>query len=188
MSKLIYNDFDYDTHHWSMNVDKQFVIRYEREDIYRFVIMCNPTDCRGYRLIIKYIGNDDDTNIQNTFNRKYTHKERTTLLTITSRMCTVLEMFDLITQIEVAGNNSHYFKDGITYVGTEQEPSMLHSHIICRGNPNHNYIGNVKLQGPEPGQLFNMKEGKIPWKYLDILQIKENLDNMYISIYEINYE
>jgi len=184
VGKLIYGKINYDAHHWSLNSNEQFVIKYERENIYRFVIMLNPTDCRGYRLIVKYICNNYDTNIKNTFNRKYTHEERTALLIVTSKFCTIIETFDLLTQIEVAGNNSHYFKDGITYIGTEKEPSMLHSHIICRGDPNHNYIGSVKLRGPEPGQLFNMREGKIPWSYRDAEQIIITLDNIYNSNFQ----
>lgn len=177
-SKLVYNQITYDKNHWSLKVDEEYVIRYVTENNYNFVIMCNPTDCRGYRILVKYL----DTN----FNRKYTNEERKALLNVTSNVCTILERFDLITQIEVAGNNSHYFKDGITYVGTEKEPCMLHSHIICRGNPNHNYIGNVSLRGPEPGHLFNMREGKIPWSPQDLVQITVTLDNIYESMFKSN--
>jgi hypothetical protein len=184
MSKLVHNSINYDDSHWSLKIDEQYVVRYVKERIYRFVIMLNPTDCRGYRLLIKYIGNDNDMHIKNTFNRKYTNDERKALLSITSNICTVLETFDLITQIEVAGNNSHYFDNLTTYVGTEKEPSMLHSHVICRGNPFNNYIGSVALRGPEPGQLFNMREGKIPWTYKDTLQIIVTLDNIYSSMFK----
>lgn len=52
-----------------------------------------------------------------------------------------------------------------------KEPSLIHGHVIGRGNPELCYVGAVPLGGPIPGALFNMRGEsefdspmpKIPW-------------------------
>ena len=91
MNKLIYNKIDYPSDHWAVSLqesEKKYFVRYVKEKSYNFRVMLNPTDCRGYRTIITYIGNDSNMDITCTFNRKYTHEERVALLTVTSKICT----------------------------------------------------------------------------------------------------
>ena len=184
MSCLIFSKSKYDKNHWALCNDEKFIIRHIKENSYNFIVKLNPTDSRGYRTIVSYIGNDADQNIENTFNRKYTHEERVALLVVTSKICTCYEYFDLITQIEVAGNNSHQFINSNTIVGTKKEPSILHSHIICRGNPEYNYIGNVKLGGPIPGELFNMRNDKIKWSNEnDFNVITKEINTIYDKVF-----
>lgn len=191
MDKLVYNSFSYSQDHWAVNVqenERKYIVRYVSEGGYNFRIMLNPTDCRGYRTIITYVGNNLNHQITDTFNRRFTNEERTALLAVTSKICTCFEEFELITQIEVAGNNSHTFSNGILYAGTEKEPSLLHSHIICRGDPLHMYIGLVPLRGAMPGELFNMREGKIKWSGDEPEQIVNVLNNTYDLLFSNNEE
>ena len=46
---------------------------------------------------------------------------------------------------------------GTMVIGTEDEPGMLHAHLIGRGNPEHAFAGNLPLGGPKPGEIFNMR-------------------------------
>ena len=85
----------------------------------------------------------------------------------------------------MAGNNSHYHISGVTYVGTPKEPSMLHAHIICRGDPNYKYIGDVPqnvsppLRSVIPGELFDMRNGKIKWLGDESKQVASKLNDLY---------
>ena len=61
---------------------------------------------------------------------------------------------------------------------------MLHRHIFGRGNPKEEYIQGVKLDGPEPGEIFDMRaktlnvpgnDSKIKWKKEDVEKVANKL-------------
>jgi hypothetical protein len=79
------------------------------------------------------------------------------LNTILSLVQHCFEEFGLIAQVEIAGNNSKSMENGIVSIGSLLEPSLLHGHLIMRGDPDFCYIGDEPLMGPVPGVLFNMR-------------------------------
>jgi hypothetical protein len=122
-------------------------------------VKLNPSDARGYRLIVVRT----DSNMQSTLNQEHHLAEERILIHL---VASLLEMvgnhLGLISQSEMAGNNSHtsefdlesqtqVLKVGFT------EPSMLHMHLIFRGDTEHEYIEGQKLKGPALGQMFNMR-------------------------------
>jgi hypothetical protein len=44
-----------------------------------------------------------------------------------------------------------------------------------RGDPKATIIGSVPLRGPDPGQLFNMREGKTEWEAGEMEQVRQAL-------------
>jgi len=181
MSKLIFRRFKYNKNHWPIkmqNSENRFIIRNMNYKRYNFVVRLNPTDSRGYRTIVSYLGKNNDQ-IEGTLNRKYAHEENCALQTIASKIGSCFESFDLVTQIEVAGNNCHEFINNITYIWTENEPGILHSHIICSGDQKNNYIGDVILKGDEHGMLFNMCENKIKWSENESEQVVKTINIIY---------
>src|SRR5437763_1092589 len=133
MHKIIYNNFVYNKNHWACNTSKNvdnFITLIDKNN-FSFLVKLNPTDSRGYRTIIQFLGKTNDVeNINNTFNRSYTIDEKNALFSVTSEIASYYEKLGVIAQIEYAGNNSHEFKNNTLYMGKENEPSMLHSHII----------------------------------------------------------
>ena len=43
---------------------------------------------------------------------------------------------------------------GTMIIGSKTEPGALHVHFIGRGDPNHDYVRGVPLNGPNPGKVF----------------------------------
>jgi hypothetical protein len=194
MDKLVYAPITYAENHWACQIPTEkiedFIVVVTKNN-YSFLVKLNPTDSRGYRTIVQYIGHTSfksylcnkfkgltQYSINETFNRPYTIEEKSALFAVTSEITQHYETLGLFPQIEYAGNNSHEFKNSIMYVGKHTEPSMLHSHIICRGDPEHSYIDDVKLRGPIPGELFNMRDGKTKWEIDEMLKVSTKIRNM----------
>lgn len=171
---IVYNKFEYPTNHWALHYptrnDNNFVARFKFGDTF-FAVKMNPTDSRGYRCIVALV----DKDMSKIINRPYNSDEESGLQLSLAAVKQAYTELGLIPQIEVAGNNSHSFnkETGETILGKSSEPSMLHGHIIGRGNPDVQYIKEVPLRGPVPGELFNMRgndpqtagnERKIPYE------------------------
>lgn len=155
-----YIEFKYDKDHWSLDNTKEgtCIAFVKFRDKYNYAIKLNPTDRRGYRALVSYIG-DDKVDIQTTFNRQYTVAEQRGLSDVTTFMIEIYKKLGLpIVQTAQAGNNSHSLmaESGITQIGSEKEPSMLHTHIWGRGNPEQEFILGIPLDGPKPGEMFDM--------------------------------
>lgn len=154
-----YIEFKYDKDHWSLDNTKEGTclafIKFKNK--YNYAVKLNPTDRRGYRALITYVGTDN-IDIQTAFNRTYTAGEQLGLSDTTSFMIEIYKKLGLpIVQTAQAGNNSHSLTEsGITQIGNEKEPSMLHTHIWGRGNPVHEFIAGIPLDGPKPGEMFDM--------------------------------
>lgn len=188
MHKRSFGDFKYDSAHWACTVsakkDDNF-IEISRVDNSLFLVKLNPTDSRGYRTIVQYIGEQGvpfADNINKTFNRLYTVEEKIKLFIVTSHVSKFYESLGLVAQIEYAGNNSHELKNGVLRLGKQSEPSVLHSHIICRGDPEYAYIGDVKLRGPIPGELFDMRNGKTKWEPGEMKQVSQQIKKISGSL------
>jgi hypothetical protein len=161
-TKILYHNKIYPSTHFAVNIpdpsDDSFIciLKYNH---YQFLIQLNTTDARGYRSIIRLI---DRADINSTFNRVYTFGELNAIMHVASAFVCALQDLGLIVQIELAGNNSQTLVENNIVLGNDNEPSMLHLHIICRGNPDYEYITGVKLRGPIIGALFNMRGKSIP--------------------------
>jgi hypothetical protein len=172
-----YIEHKYPENHWALDSTKEgtCVAFIKVHDKYNYSVKLNPTDRRGYRALVTYVGLDG-SDIQSTFNRQYTLGEQKGLSDVTTLMVEVYKKMGLpIVQTAQAGNNSHSLDEalGITQIGSAKEPSMLHTHVWGRGNPKHEYILGVPLDGPKPGEMFDMmaktpivpgNEKKIPWE------------------------
>jgi broad specificity phosphatase PhoE len=163
--KLIYNKFEYPKSHWIMEQKTPKVdgfVGYTFMNGHHYCIYLNQ-DARGYRTIVSLYDEDD---IHNVLNRDYSLEERDGLLLVSSRVMAAYDQLGCVSQLQVAGNNSHSFdsSSGVIFAGSQKEPSMLHAHIICRGDPEYEYIDTVKLRGPIPGELFDMRHGKVKWE------------------------
>lgn len=155
----VYYDGQYESSHWAMKritpQDSNF-IAIGRFGGSEYTIYLNPTDSRGYR---SNVWLTDITDLSKGYNRDYTTEERMGLNLLIALMTQVYAKIGLEAQSAVAGNNSHSFdpETGITYIGSAKEPSMLHGHIMGRGNPGGEYVEGVPLGGPNPGELFDMR-------------------------------
>lgn len=155
MSDIVYHAKNYPKTHWAYTKptpdQDDFVCIFMVKNN-QFLVKINRTDARGYRTLVILI----DDNMENTFNRVYTFQEMNGLLNVASIVSYAYSSLGLITQVEMAGNTTQKMIDHKLSLGTNEEPSMLHAHVICRGDPDKNYIDNIPLLGPEPGIQFNM--------------------------------
>jgi len=154
----VYHAEKYPKDHWALQpclLDDPKVIALAFFKEFAYGIYLNPMDKRGYRAIVRLIKND---HMESTLNRSYTSQERIGLGLTMQLVAHVYNLIVPISQISVAGNNSHNFdkKTGQTFIGKCDEPSFLHGHIYGRGNPQRRYIDDVKLDGPVPGLYFDM--------------------------------
>lgn len=126
---------------------------------YQFEVKLNPTDCRCYRLLV--ICKNPEV-----ANRSFTSKECNALMTIVNRVIDDVKPYEIgmVPQIEMAANNAMSLtEDGVIQLGSDKEPFRLHAHIIFRGIQGKEHIPGVPYQGPQPGELFNMRDGKVKW-------------------------
>lgn len=157
MPHLSYNPLSYHKSHWAMRFpvysDENFIAILELDGI-KITVILNDTDSRGYRMIVKLF----DDEISSTLNRMYTDEEYTALSTVLALLASVYREFGMTVNTEIAGNNSQSLVDTkCIQLGNELEPSILHGHVIGRGDPQICYIADVPLRGPMVGQLFNLR-------------------------------
>lgn len=189
----VYYEGNYSPTHWAMKRvtpdDPHFIAKAIFRS-FEYTIYLNPTDSRGYRSIICLT---DPIDLSKGYNRDYSPEERIGLNLLIALVTQVYAKIGLEAQSAVAGNNSHSFDPemGITYIGSSKEPSMLHGHIFGRGNPQGEYIEGVKLGGPIPGELFDMRgitldvpgnDTKTKWKPGEMSLIATRIKNEIESI------
>jgi hypothetical protein len=200
MSKLKLESRDtssYEKCHWSLKISSIVdpfhigVYEYEKQTV---GVYTNPSDCRGYRLIVRRVALDD---MYNGLNRPTTFHELAANNYICSMVASCIEEnTGLFVQIMRLGNNSHTLMNGHTVLGSEMEPFFEHCHLICRGKVGEKYICNLPLCGPEFGDPFNMKTGKnekISWLKEDLVTfsveirgwIRKFIDKRGLSVKEL---
>jgi hypothetical protein len=112
-----------------------------------------------------------------------------------SLLASLYEMHQMAAQIGVAGNNSQSLtEEGILILGNDKEPSLLHGHVLGRGNPKANYIGQTPLRGPVAGRQFNMRgdgtdEGnsfKVKWKSEEMKEVADQLSQDLVMLLNSN--
>ncbi len=184
--KKVYYSTPYAPDHWALQTHtlddpKMVALAYFKGSEY--AVYMNPTDQRGYRSIVMLINNAD---MKSTFNRDYTHKERIGLGILTELVADAYTQIVPISQTALMGNNSQEFDraTGAICLGTEIEPSLLHVHVMGRGNPSVAYVDGIPLDGPEPGIAFLFKSSNpdvpgnnknVPWKEGDMEKVVARL-------------
>lgn len=172
-----YKQFQYPEDHWALDPTKEgaCLALVKFRDKYNYAINLNPTDRRGYRSLIIYMG-ENNCDIYSTFNRQYTLAEQRGLSDVTNMMMEIYKRLGLpIVQSAQAGNNSHSLdkNTGKVQIGSPKEPCRLHNHVWARGDRQFDYIPGVPLEGPEPGKMFDMmaqtpivpgNESKVLWE------------------------
>jgi hypothetical protein len=152
----------YADNHWAVKDprDSSFYICTLTIDGMNYAVYLNPTDCRGYRQIVRLV---DYSNMQSTFNRKYTQTETEGLYRamgfITSSLQKVITQEEFVIQTFVAGNNAQSIKS----IGSSSEPNVLHGHIVCRGFIGTEYVEGYPLIGSILGENFDMRNPKVSW-------------------------
>lgn len=200
---ISYLDYAYPKDHWSIDYTKAgtSIATVTIRGKYHYSIILNPTDCRGYRSIIRFL-NDNESDIQAAFNRPYSIAEQRGLNDLTTIMAQIYIKLGLIPQFSQLGNNSHSYKEssGTIQVGNEDEPSMLHLHMWGRGDPEQEYIEGVPLRGPQPGLMFDLiaksqtiqiNQYAIKWDFNELqksLDVFKNLLADYIKSSEFKEE
>lgn len=160
--KIQYYKGLYEPNHWAMRTpspDDKFFITTLKINSVDIVLTLNPKDARGYRGIARLMPKKELT-MDTTFNREYTEAEDFALNTALAIFARVYKNFKIIAQVSIAGNNSQSVDaNGITLIGNKEEPSLLHGHLIGRGDPNKAYIPGVKtkLNGPKAGKEVNLR-------------------------------
>jgi hypothetical protein len=155
---IYYPVSEYKKDHWALQfpkaTDDNFIAIFKINGVL-INVKLNSTDARGYRSIVTLVAED----MTSVLNRSYTPNEKRALQLMLGLVGEAFENAGCcIVQQQVAGNNSQSLTiDGKIQIGNEREPSMLHGHIIARGNPTNAYIANVLLKGPNPNILFNMR-------------------------------
>ncbi|QEY52710.1 hypothetical protein [Legionella longbeachae] len=166
-SKIDFHMHEYPASHWSIDFAKAgtSIATITVRNKYHFSVILNPTDCQGYRSIIRYI-NEDKSSISSAFNRIYTLSEQRALNDVAAIMTKIYEKLGVIAQFSQLGNNSHHFnsQSRVIHVGDDEEPSLLHLHMWGRGDPEVEYIPGVPLRGPKPGLMFDLRTKVTPDK------------------------
>ena len=133
-----YYEGTYPSDHWAniqpIELDHPRVVATTYYKDKQYSIFMNPTDKRGYRSIVLY-AKDINGDRKSTFNRDYSSTERIGLALTIQLVCEAYERIVPISQSAIAGNVSQKFDSltGITSLGTEKEPTLLHAHIFGSG-------------------------------------------------------
>jgi hypothetical protein len=151
-----YSTKDIPDNHWSIQINNEFmvaILKLNKWNTY-ILVQLNPTDCRGYRLIVQLY---DPIDMKSTFNRKWTLDEQLSLYFVASLLSEFYVELGCLPQIIFAGNNAmELLENGNLLVG-RKEPYMLHLHIFGRGNPETCYFPNIPLHSPAIGEEFNLR-------------------------------
>jgi hypothetical protein len=168
---------DYPPEHWAYK---------SAADANYFVARCgalyvklNPTDSRGFRLIVSLEDHPDN------WNRPFTREEHNALFLLAVQVKFILleELGVADVQIIQANNNAHGLaRDGSVLLGNAREPYMLHVHVVARDTPGRRFLQHLVLRGPAPGAVFDLRgeadsQRKLPWKVDERVEYREWLRN-----------
>lgn len=195
MSRAYYNG-SYPQNHFSIQPypleDERVVAHIYYRDL-QYVLYMNPTDKRGYRCIVRFI---DNAAMKHTVNRYYTPQERNGLWRVVSLAEAALHGLGATVQVAKAGNNAHIFdaQSKITQFGHAREADMLHAHLWVRGDPESEPVPGIPLDGPVPGEIFDMRgqtsgvpgnECKKPWKEGDMQKVALHIRKCLFDVWSL---
>lgn len=194
-SKISYFQHVYDDSHWACHLptenDENAIANIKVAEKL-FSIIFHPDDARGYRTIVRLI---DEDNVQSTFNRAYTIEEKIAHSYAINLIAMIYEQgYQLVAQIQTNGNNAQSMSDeGKIQLGNLGNPSMLHSHIIGRGDPSHAYIVDIPLRGPKLGVAFDGRglseqQKKVPWSSEELMKVRYDFSQKLLMVYQESAE
>lgn len=181
-----HSEFSLPNDHFAIKHDTNFTIGYVRQEGLCAVILINPTDCRGYRLIVQLW---DETSPQSTFNRQWSMEEFAIVMYAGSILMQFFASIGCYPQLYFAGNNAlelaniNTFSSSLSpepnqYVAGKKEPAMLHIHVLGRGATGVKYVCGIPLQQPELGEEFNLKgHGEVERGTIKVAWLEEDLAN-----------
>jgi len=195
---LYFSSDQYSEDHWALQPPKltdTHVIALVYAKNSKYAISLNHTDKRGYRSIVRLIKSDD---MQSTINRNYTVEEQRGLNLVVELTEFAFQRIVPIVQIFKANDSSQWFGQYAKsiLIGTSKEPSFLEAHLIGRGDPNHRYISDVKLDGPAIGTPFHLNtkttsepgnDKKVSWREGEMKKVVLRMQEE-IKVIEKEYE
>jgi hypothetical protein len=181
-SNLVFvNPESYEQDWWDQDIlnDSHFIYGEEKNAIIDhqnviivYGIKLNPKDHRCYRvLVIAQAKHSVNKSLRIDCPRLLFNKNMSELmelgiinhlLTLCQKWMQFLSLKNLIPQLELAGNNAHSEKDNCFIIG-EYEPSIPHCHIMARQTRDFKLHEEFEYLGPNPGELFNMRDGKMKY-------------------------
>ena len=184
----ISEELSYDEKHWACN-EPPFIVWQEQKDDFQIYVYVNPFDKRCWRLIVSAVPIiNNKPNPKAILNLAPSHPLFVKSLslcfgTATKMFSLISSQFGFIVQIIFAGNNamSCYPVDGTKKIklGNEEEPWLPHVHLIIRGCEGMNLLGH-RYCGPAPGDIFDLRQGKVCWEHNDLLSFHSLLSS-YLS-------
>ena len=161
---VTYYSGTYPETHWALQyptlADESVVAIIHAEGL-TFGVRLHPFDRRGYRGLVMLI----DPDMASTLNRRYTLREKLGLQRALALVSEAYERRGMIAQTLVLGNNAHSFDHDRCEIilGNSAEPLLLHGHVVGRGDPRTAYAGDVPLDGPPLGEVFEVRGEMKPW-------------------------
>jgi hypothetical protein len=169
--KVRYYSGTYPDDHWVFNENST---PYVVGAAGRFTIKLNPTDSRGYRLIVAL--GIDRKSVGDGLNRQFWTDELDELAQIEAGVIAALSVMAPIVQTYGPTTNSAHrwdAKSRTLVLGSAKEPLQLCAHILMRGRPKWRPFGRrcAPLGGPRPGRTFRLDKGKRKWDPRDARQL-----------------
>lgn len=180
-------EYEYPIDHWSNKLDDTIVLIKSNCGKYITHVKLNPTDRRCYRMIVTTypLSKSGEPDIKLVHNINPKSELFFNLINISTQISVkiqyLISQYDFVTQFSFAANNSMEEIDNNLILGNIREPFFPHIHLIVRGTKNSNLFG-CKYIGPELGELFNMREGKVKWDDQIKEELKNNLKNLFSNI------
>eukprot|EP00466_Bigelowiella_natans_P000688 jgi/Bigna1/46066/estExt_Genewise1.C_10474 len=107
----------------------------------------------GYATVCALTDRKNPTQI---FNRVPSQQEYEAVSMAASQVAAAFLRLGIYPQMELLGNNSHYFNEakGVLELGNTKEPYSPHFHVYGRGDPKHEYVKGVPLRGSTPYKVM----------------------------------
>jgi len=107
----------------------------------------------GYATVCALTDRNDPTQI---LNRVPTQQEYEAVSMAASQVAAAFLRLGIYPQMELLGNNSHYFNEatGALELGNTREPYSPHFHVYGRGDPAFEYVKGVPLRGSTPYEVM----------------------------------
>lgn len=116
-SKLVFHPVDsIPDNHWAIKCEEEFLVGVYDSMDKKVLVKLNPTDRRGYRVIIQLYSSD----MKSTFNRVWSQEEMNAVLFVASKLSMMYFDLGLFPQMVFAGNNSMEVANGEVLVGKKR--------------------------------------------------------------------
>eukprot|EP00755_Sulcionema_specki_P029371 Sspe_Gene.92022::Locus_63741_Transcript_1_1_Confidence_1.000_Length_781::g.92022::m.92022 len=115
----------------------------------------------GYQCVVALT---DRTDPMRLLNRLPTQHQYEAVLLAASQVAAAFLSAGIFPQVELLCNNSHTLRaDRTLQLGVPDEPFVLHTHIIGRGDPDRKFLGGVPLRCWPPHDVMVPRQRHVPW-------------------------